>query len=125
MTRSTLRPISPDIKCDDIPGMMDIATKSIVNSVVSARDEFIKQKLIEKGYERLTTEMKYCRFPEMSIVSHDGWQYVFVDNGTVQGDFIVAIRITTDAFNPLSPTEIKAGIDWQDADFEAVRIPEI
>lgn len=125
MTGSTLKPINPDIKCDDIPDMLDFATKGIVNSVTSARDEFIKQKLTEKGYERLANEMKYRRFPEMSIVSHDEWQYIFVDDGTVQGDFIGAIRITTDAFNPLSPTEIRFGIDWQDADFEAVRIPEI
>ena len=125
MTGSTLKPIIPAIKCEDIPDMLDFATKSIVNSVISARDEFVKQKLIEKGYERLTNEMKYRRFPEMCIVSHNEWQYIFVDNGTIQGDFIGAIRIATDVFNPLSPTEIKASIDWQDTDFSAVRIPEI
>lgn len=119
-----LNSINPDIKCEDISAALDFATKSIIDSVISTRDEFIKQKLLEKGYDRLVDEMNYCRFPKMCIVSYDGWQYVFVDNGTIQGDFIVAVKIAAGVFNSLSPTEIKANIEWQDTNFEAVRIPE-
>ena len=124
MTGLKPKPVDvPDFS--DIPGAMNEATNDIVKSVMDMKERFVKQKLIEKGYGHLVDDLKQMRFPKINISTKGEWEYIFVDNGSVQGNFIVALRVVTGAFSPLSPTEIKASIEWQDADFEAVRIPEI
>ena len=74
--------------------MKDLKDQFIENIILEnsrMKDEFIKSKLIEKGYKHIIPTLK-TRFPKINISrSPDGWEYVFADNGTVEGDFIVGI----------------------------------
>lgn len=114
------------INLKEIPDYQAISQR-LAQSVMEAKESFMKQKLTEKGYGHLIDEMKQMRFPKIAICTsaHDKWEYIFVDDGSVQGKFIGAMIMAVDIFNPLTPYEAKVGFDWQDTDFSAVRIPEI
>jgi hypothetical protein len=94
------------------------------------RESFIKNMISQKGYSHLIPT-EATRFPKINrSIGWDGWEYIFADNGTKQGQFIVAIgpykfNETFDLSNPSIrvSADIKCTFDWQDTNFDAVILP--
>lgn len=65
--------------------------QKIIAEMQQKREAFIKEMLIKKGYPGLANINEKVRFPKLNRSICGDWEYIFADNGTTQGDFIVAI----------------------------------
>jgi hypothetical protein len=68
--------------------------------VEQRKEAIINHYLKEKGYKDISNYKTKCRFPKLNVSNFEGWNYVFFDNGTIQGDFIVAIKVVQKARTP-------------------------
>ena len=109
--------------------LMNQMTQKMVSQMQEKREAFIKEMLSKKGYKHLIPTEK-MRFPKINRSLSDGWEYIFVDNESKQGDFIVAIGPwepdTNFDYSKLS--EMSASCQttyrfkWQDKNFDPVRL---
>ena len=105
----------------DIGNIMESFIKTMSIDMSRKRDDLIKQKLTDKGYD--TDDIsKQRRFPKICQVICDKWTYVFADNGTIEGDFIVAFKEAEITDQLKDPYKITAEFKWQDTDCSAVSI---
>ena len=111
--------------------LMNDMTQRMMSEMQEKREAFIKEMLAKKGYEHLIPTEK-MRFPKINrSIAPDGWEYIFVDNESKQGDFIVAIGPwepdTKFDFSKISDYQAsyqtKYTFKWQDKNFDAVRLP--
>lgn len=65
--------------------------KNIIEEMKAKKEAFIKEMLIKKGYPELAEINERVRFPKVNRTILGNWEYIFADNGTKNGDFIVAI----------------------------------
>ena len=105
--------------------------RKIMSEMQEKKEAFIKEMLAKKGYKHLIPTEK-MRFPKINrSISFDGSEYIFADNGSKQGDFIVAIGPWEPEnefdFSKLSERSAFAQttytFKWQDKNFDAVRLP--
>lgn len=110
---------------------MNEMTQRMMSEMQEKREAFIKEMLSKKGYDHLIPTEK-TRFPKINrSISFDGWEYIFVDNESKQGDFIVAIGPwepdTKFDLSKLSESTASCQttytFKWQDKNFDAVRLP--
>lgn len=107
-------------------------TEKLMSDIQAKQENLIKQKLIEKGYPELANLDETIRFPKLNRTICDGWTYIFAENGTKQGDFIVAIGPleyeSNFDFSKVHSTEPTASSNttitfkFQDKDFSKVAI---
>ena len=111
--------------------LTDDMTRKMMSEITEKRESLIKEMLKKKGYEHLIPTEK-TRFPKINrCISFDGWEYIFVDNESKQGEFIVALsplKFDNDFdYSCLSDgkafCETKITFTWQDSNFDAVRLP--
>lgn len=102
----------------------DRIINDIIQKMHAKKEAFIKEKLIEKGYSELVETSHKTRFPKINISKCDGWDFIFADNGTKQGDFIVAIKDFDFIVSDLNNTKntIDVSFVWQDVNFTPVEI---
>jgi hypothetical protein len=105
-------------------------TQKISQDRITMVDDFIRMMLVKKGYPHLAEIKDKVRFPGINITERAGWLYVFADNGTKQGDFIVAVTIETEngrlitSKSDFSATQFATtSLKWQDTNFSAVMLP--
>ena len=109
---------------------MNEMTQRMMSEMQEKRDAFIKEMLIKKGYPELAEINEKVRFPKVNRTICDGWEYIFVDDGSKQGKFIVAIgwwkpdtkfdfRQTSERSASCQTTYT---FQWQDSNFDAVRL---
>jgi len=112
--------------------LIDELTQKMMSEMNEKRESFIKEMLIKKGYKHLIPTEK-MRFPKINrSISFDGWEYIFADNGTKQGDFIVAISPwkpnSVFDFSKLSEHNVSCqttyDFTWQDKNYDAVFISQ-
>jgi len=105
-------------------------TQKIISDLNEKKEAFIREKLKEKGFDHLISTDKH-RFPKITrCIAFDGWEYIFVDNETLQGEFIVAVgpweHFTSVDSSKLSTYTIYSTTSytfkWQDTNFDAVRL---
>lgn len=110
---------------------MNEMTQKMMSELQEKRENFLKKMLIKKGHLMIVEMMvDKVRFPKINRSICDGWEYVFVDNNTKQGEFIVAIGPWEPAtqFDFSQLPELKAScmttytFKWQDTNFDAVRL---
>lgn len=80
-------------------------------AMAKLKDDFIKGKLIEKGFEHLIEGMEKRRFPKICIVKQEDWTYIYADNDTDEGFFIVAMQ---DYNFKIDGCQMKIEFRWQD-----------
>jgi len=105
-------------------------TQRMMTEMQEKRDAFIKKMLIKKGYPELAVTNEIVRFPKVIRTICDGWEYIFVDDGSKQGKFIVAIDWwkPDTKFDFRQNSELSASCQttytfrWQDSNFDAVRL---
>lgn len=110
---------------------MDVFEKDIICNLQEKKDTFIRELLIRKGRQMTAETFKENnRFSKVCVVKYCDWEYYFVDNGTKQGDFIVAIGpwkantifdFSKDVRSTGSCTTT-CYFEWQDNNFDPVRI---
>jgi hypothetical protein len=103
-------------------GIIQEAINSALKEIEFKKIEFIKKKIQEKGYIYPTEP---ARFPIISLVNENGWTYVFANNGTKQGDFIVAvsdIESKSQQFEDDNSHKIVLSFRWQEDNFEPVKL---
>jgi len=69
--------------------------KDHMEKAAKKKDDFIKSKIIEKGYGHLLEGIEKRIFPKIVCIRDDSmptWIYYYADNNTDEGDFIVAIQ---------------------------------
>jgi len=110
--------------------LMNEMTQRMMSEMREKRDAFIKEMLIKKGYPELAEITEMVRFPKINRTICDGWEYIFVDDGSKQGKFIVAIGWwePDTKFNLVKSPELVSfcqttyTFKWQDSNFDAVRL---
>jgi len=71
--------------------IQDEMLKKMSAEMNEKKESFINEMIIKKGFERAIPTEK-MRFQKVTrSISFDNWEYVFVDDGTKQGAFIVAV----------------------------------
>lgn len=110
--------------------LMNEMTQKMMSEMQEKKEAFIKEMLTKKGYDHLIPTEK-LRFPRINrTISPDGWEYIFVDDESMQGEFIVAIGPwepdTKFDFSKLSENQASCQttytFKWQDSNFDAVRL---
>ena len=101
--------------------------EEIKRDIDTKKAELVKAMLSKKGYGHLVNFAEKCRFPKVNVSVCGEWEYYFADNGSKQGDFIIAIRVVnTDPVYELSVCTATASceyrLEWQDTNFEAVML---
>jgi hypothetical protein len=111
--------------------LMNEVLKKMQEEMHAKKEAFIKEMLEKKGYQNIIPAEK-MRFPKINrSIAFDGWEYIFVDNQSKQGDFIVAIgpweHDNNFDFSKISDMSASCQttytFKWQDKNFDAVRIP--
>lgn len=111
--------------------LMNEMTLNMLSEMHEKREALVKEMLIKKGYGYLLNTEK-TRFPKISrTIAPDGWEYIFADNKSKQGAFIVAIGPWEPSTNfdfskrgeTYASSEITYNFKWQDKNFDAVRLP--
>lgn len=79
-------------------------------------EKIIKDKLTEKGMGNLLEGIGSRRFSKLLSIKMDGWTYIFADNDTDEGLFIVAIRQQSKAgiFDPKKGYDMKTYFEIKD-----------
>lgn len=98
--------------------------EKVLSQMREQKDEFVKRKFIEKGYNRLFGGSGKRRFPGLCKVVSGKWEYYFADNGSDNGEFIVAIKdfehdnssrsMNTGSNEFKNEYSLKIGFDWSD-----------
>lgn len=110
--------------------LMNEMTQRIMSEMQEKKEKFIKEMLTVKGYDHLISTEK-MRFPKINRTrTPDGWEYIFVDDESKQGDFIVAIGPwepeTKFDYSKLADYQASCQttytFKWQDSNFDAVRL---
>lgn len=70
---------------------MDGVLQKLHQEIINKRTELVKQKLREKGYHHLVNTLEIQRFPKVVVERYQGWELYWADNGTAEGEFIVAL----------------------------------
>lgn len=109
--------------------------EEMVQKLISKRNEvahdLINTMLTRKGYPPFSGSDLKMRFPKVNITycEADEYFYVFADNGTIQGDFIVAFKIESKTeFDYSLADKLSVGANttskliWQDTDCSSVEI---
>ena len=106
----------------EIQNLQEKLVSDLANQLSKKKEEIVNQKLIEKGYPPLSEYAVNSRFPRINISKANDWEYVFADNGTKQGDFIIAYRYVYDTTFDKSDFSAKSmcTIEFQDSDCSAV-----
>lgn len=60
--------------------------------IMKQKDDLIKSKLEEKGFGHLIKGIEKKRFPKITSITKDNWSYIYADNDTDEGAFIVAME---------------------------------
>jgi len=119
------------IEASEAGSLLAEMAKKIDADLLIKRENIIKAMLIKKGYSEFVNINERVRFPKInSTRSIDGWEYIFVDNGTKQGDFIVAIGPLkyNHEYNYAKldigsvSCDAVCSFEWQDTNFDAVRL---
>ena len=82
---------------------------------IAKKEAFIREKLIEKGFEHLTVGVEKKRFPKVMSIKKGEWEYWYADNDTDEGFFVVAIREHSVAIDESTEShQVKLSFQWQD-----------
>ncbi len=108
-----------------VPSCRDSVFDALIEKINAEKREFIKKMFVSKGYGHLL-DAEQTRFPMVTICIREGWEYYFVNNGTKQGEFIVAVGPFE--FNDTGMMGLDIGsavsqsvsFNWQDTDYSAV-----
>ena len=95
----------------------ELSQKSYLDKAVRDKDNFIKTKLIEKGFEHLVEGLERRTFPKICMIKQDKWTYIYADDDTEKGAFIVAIQdydFSTDYSDKDFATKMNFSFKWQD-----------
>jgi hypothetical protein len=93
-------------------------TEQLIKVLEEQKSEFVKSKFISKGYD--LEAMSGGRFPKVSTVYHAGWTYYFADDGTTNGDFIVAVCDCK--VEVVEHNKVIVSFDHQDKDYSPVKL---
>ena len=95
------------------------AGKILTDKHERMKADLIGRKLIEKGFPDLVNMGHALRFHKVIQIVKNGWTYVFAENGTKQGYFIVAVKAPelSEDTNIVTST-----LKWQDTDFSEVAL---
>ena len=92
------------------------------NNINKQKEEIINQKLLQKGYPPLVEFLKKERFHRINITKQGDWEYYFADNGTVNGDFLCALKVEFNNSFELKGNSCSASVTlhFQDKDCSSV-----
>lgn len=74
------------------PSIQDEIINQMVSKINKQKEDLVKSKLIEKGFEHLIEGIEKRRFPKILCEKREGWSVYFADDDTEKGCFIVAIQ---------------------------------
>lgn len=77
---------------DAFPSIQNEIIDKMVSDINKKKEDLIKSKLVEKGFEHLVEGLENRRFPKILCEKRDGWSVYFADDNTDEGCFIVAIQ---------------------------------
>lgn len=83
---------------DVFPSIQDELISKMTSDISKKKEDLVKSKLIEKGFEHLIEGLEKRRFPKIICEKREGWSLYFADDNTEKGCFIVAIQDLQ--FNP-------------------------
>lgn len=102
--------------------ILDTGIFEVANNINKQKEEIINQKLIQKGYPPLVKFLKKERFPRINISKQGDWEYYFADNGTINGDFLCALKVKFNNSFELKGNSCSASVilHFQDKDCSSV-----
>lgn len=102
-------------KSDMANSWMENTMQQHYKLIVAKKDDLIRQKLKEKGFEYLVEGIGKRKFPKIMRIIQNEWEYIYADNDTDEGAFIVAIKdnFKNDFYNS-EPYKITYEFQWQD-----------
>lgn len=78
---------------DDVfPSIQDEIINQMASKINKQKEDLIKSKIIEKGFEHLIEGIEKRRFPKILCEKREGMSVYFADDDTEKGCFIVAIQ---------------------------------
>jgi len=106
---------------------INMKLKYYMEQVALAHQELVIDKINKKGLGKFLEKKR--RFPKFTTVRKNGWFYVFFDNKTIEGEFIVAIKdedpskVNIDKI--MASDKFKINIERQDKNYDDVRIVDV
>jgi hypothetical protein len=84
--------------------------------VMKQIEDLIASKVKEKGYGHLIEGIEKRKFPKLCMIKQYEWTYVYADNDTDEGAFIVAFKeeFNNDFTSKDFTTKMTVNLKWQD-----------
>lgn len=110
---NTISKIGEDFKSDY--NWLESTMQQHYKLIVAKNDDLIRQKLKEKGFGYLVEGMEKRKFPKIMRIIQNEWEYIYADNDTDEGAFIMAIKdnFKNDLYNS-EPYKVTYQFQWQD-----------
>ena len=100
------------------PNYIEQIMSDHLKKATKQQEDFIKSKIIEKGFGHLIEGIEKRVFPKIAVIKEKGWSYYYADNDTDEGAFIVAIQDYTFDTNPREDNfgvTMSCNFNWQDS----------
>jgi hypothetical protein len=85
--------------------------------LINEKEKLIREKLTEKGFGHLIEGIEKRRFPKICQIKQGEWTYVYADNDTDEGAFIIAYKefsFTSEYLNKDYSTRMSANMEWKE-----------
>jgi len=67
-------------------------TAKLGKQLADKKDELIKERLIEKGFEHILSDSPTRRFKRIVVEKHPDYEHWYADNGTEEGVLIISFK---------------------------------
>lgn len=103
----------------EIPDYATTVIQDHFKTILKQQTDFIKSKIIEKGFGHLLVNIERKKFPKLMAIKIHGWTYYYADNDTDDGAFIVAIAefdFMEETSDPNFRIKMTTSFKWQDTE---------